>query len=92
MLHLWHAPVDRFYLLRHQFSNRRVLGQTFEIGIGDGFLFGPFAHSLTVHLNQGTDKVAFVGDDDGEVTATMKIRRESIASKYSGEVEAMYRG
>ena len=30
--------------------------------------------------------------DDGEVTATMKIRRESIASKYSGEVEAMYRG
>jgi long-chain acyl-CoA synthetase len=29
--------------------------------------------------------------DDGEVTATMKIRRESIASKYSGEVEAMYR-
>jgi long-chain acyl-CoA synthetase len=30
--------------------------------------------------------------DDGEVTATMKIRRESIAAKYSGEVEAMYRG
>ena len=29
--------------------------------------------------------------DDGEVTATMKIRRESIAAKYSGEVEAMYR-
>jgi long-chain acyl-CoA synthetase len=30
--------------------------------------------------------------DDGEVTATMKIRRESIASKYSGEIEAMYQG
>jgi long-chain acyl-CoA synthetase len=30
--------------------------------------------------------------DDGEVTATMKIRRESIASKYRDEVETMYRG
>jgi long-chain acyl-CoA synthetase len=30
--------------------------------------------------------------DDGEVTATMKIRRESIAAKYQNEVEAMYRG
>ncbi len=30
--------------------------------------------------------------DDGEVTATMKIRRASISSKYKDEVEAMYRG
>ena len=30
--------------------------------------------------------------DDGEVTATMKIRRESIAARYTAEVEAMYRG
>ena len=30
--------------------------------------------------------------DDGEVTATMKIRRASISSKYKEEVEAMYRG
>jgi len=28
--------------------------------------------------------------DDGEVTATMKIRRKSIAQKYQAEIEAMY--
>jgi len=28
--------------------------------------------------------------DDGEVTATMKVKRSSIASKYSAEIEAMY--
>ena len=29
--------------------------------------------------------------DDGEVTATMKIRRQNIASAYSAEIEGMYR-
>jgi long-chain acyl-CoA synthetase len=29
--------------------------------------------------------------DDGEVTATMKIRRQNISNAYSDEVEAMYR-
>jgi long-chain acyl-CoA synthetase len=29
--------------------------------------------------------------DDGEVTATMKIRRQSIARGYADEIEAMYR-
>jgi len=28
--------------------------------------------------------------DDGEVTATMKIRRASIASAYSEQIEALY--
>ncbi len=28
--------------------------------------------------------------DDGEVTATMKVRRSKIASKYSSEIESMY--
>lgn len=28
--------------------------------------------------------------DDGEVTATMKIKRSSIAEKYHGEIEALY--
>ncbi len=30
--------------------------------------------------------------DDGEVTATMKIKRRSIAEKYAGAIEALYRG
>ncbi len=30
--------------------------------------------------------------DDGEVTATMKIKRASIAQKYAAEIEALYRG
>jgi long-chain acyl-CoA synthetase len=29
--------------------------------------------------------------DDGEVTATMKIRRQNIAGAYAAEIEAMYR-
>jgi long-chain acyl-CoA synthetase len=28
--------------------------------------------------------------DDGEVTATMKVKRRSIAEKYEGVIEAMY--
>ncbi len=30
--------------------------------------------------------------DDGEVTATMKVRRASIAQKYADEIEGLYRG
>lgn len=30
--------------------------------------------------------------DDGEVTATMKIKRKSISEKYSDEIEALYQG
>ena len=29
--------------------------------------------------------------DDGEVTATMKVRRRSIYKAYEGEIEALYR-
>ena len=29
--------------------------------------------------------------DDGEVTATMKVRRASIYEAYEGEIEALYR-
>jgi long-chain acyl-CoA synthetase len=29
--------------------------------------------------------------DDGEVTATMKVRRASITSKFAAEIEALYR-
>jgi long-chain acyl-CoA synthetase len=29
--------------------------------------------------------------DDGEVTATMKIKRQNIAKAYSAEIESMYR-
>ncbi|NDP57991.1 MAG: long-chain fatty acid--CoA ligase, partial [Oxalobacteraceae bacterium] len=29
--------------------------------------------------------------DDGEVTATMKVRRSSITKTYAGDIEAMYR-
>jgi len=29
--------------------------------------------------------------DDGEVTATMKIKRQNIAKVYSAEIESMYR-
>jgi long-chain acyl-CoA synthetase len=28
--------------------------------------------------------------DDGEVTATMKIKRQNITDKYEAEIEAMY--
>jgi long-chain acyl-CoA synthetase len=30
--------------------------------------------------------------DDGEVTATMKIKRRSIAEKYADAIEALYGG
>ena len=30
--------------------------------------------------------------DDGEVTATMKVRRANIQAKYGAEIEGMYRG
>ena len=30
--------------------------------------------------------------DDGEVTATMKVKRRSITNKYSAAIEAMYAG
>ena len=30
--------------------------------------------------------------DDGEVTATMKVKRRSITNKYSDAIEAMYAG
>jgi long-chain acyl-CoA synthetase len=29
--------------------------------------------------------------DDGEVTATMKVRRSSVHRTYAGEIEALYR-
>ena len=30
--------------------------------------------------------------DDGEVTATMKVRRSSVYKRYAEEIEALYRG
>jgi long-chain acyl-CoA synthetase len=30
--------------------------------------------------------------DDGEVTATLKVKRSSISQKYEAEIEAMYGG
>jgi len=54
-------------------------------------------------INQGNSKMATVANirkfhlltkeldhDDGEVTATMKVKRQSITDKYQTEIEALY--
>ena len=64
----------------------------------------PLVHSLIdTEINQGNQRLAQVSQirkfhlltkeldhDDGEVTATMKVRRSSIYKTYSAEIEALY--
>jgi long-chain acyl-CoA synthetase len=60
---------------------------------------------IDTQIRQGNERLAQVAQirkfhlltkeldhDDGEVTATMKVRRASIYKSYATEIEALFRG
>jgi len=71
------------------FKNLAENASVFEL-IQNEINSGNSAMASVAHIRKFYMLTKELDHDDGEVTATMKIKRQSITDKYETEIEAMY--
>ncbi|RZI65507.1 AMP-dependent synthetase/ligase [Variovorax guangxiensis] len=78
-----HIPFTNFRSLTEHADVLKLIGD--EVARGNGKL-AQVSHIRRFHL-----LAKELDHDDGDVTATMKVRRSAIYQSYAGEIEALYR-